>query len=435
MKYKYLTIITALITGIVLTFYLMFLIRFDSYEESGPVKVYYADNISAAHHELINKFNAIYTGKIEVVPIDLPFSKFSTNERKELLARSLRSKTEKIDIFAVDLIWVPRFAKWAESLDQLYERVDTSIFLQPSISTCRFNNEYVAFPLYLDIGIMYYRKDIIDRLPDADKINKELKNSITWEDFVKLSKRVHFKNKPFFVFPGEEYEGFMCTIIELLNTQNPNLFSNKQVDLSGKEAKKALQFLYDLVHKYHISPKEIIHFKENNAYKYFVENDGVFLRGWPSFDKDYKNIPRSDNKPIKYEKAALPHFAGTNEGSVYGGWDLMVSKWSNHKKEAKIFLNFLLRPKNQEILWKTGGYLPTLKSFYSNKEIYKEYPDLVYLKDRLNHGIFRPFREDYTRISDIISYYFNEVIEGNYTVDDALKFTNSDIKSGKIIIK
>jgi multiple sugar transport system substrate-binding protein len=32
-----------------------------------------------------------------------PFQKFSTNERKELLTRSLRSKSDRIDIFSVDL--------------------------------------------------------------------------------------------------------------------------------------------------------------------------------------------------------------------------------------------------------------------------------------------------------------------------------------------
>jgi multiple sugar transport system substrate-binding protein len=33
-------------------------------------------------------FNSRNKGRIEVVPVNLPFEKFTTNERKELLARS-----------------------------------------------------------------------------------------------------------------------------------------------------------------------------------------------------------------------------------------------------------------------------------------------------------------------------------------------------------
>ncbi len=66
-----------------------------------------------------------YKGKIKVEAINLPFIKFSTNERKELLTRSLRSKSDKLDVFTIDLIWSSRFAKWAEPLDKYITPEDT----------------------------------------------------------------------------------------------------------------------------------------------------------------------------------------------------------------------------------------------------------------------------------------------------------------------
>ena len=86
--------------------------------ESQLVIIKYADNISPAHQTVVNNFNKEYEGRIKVETINLPFTKFSTNERKELLTRSLRSKSDKLDLFAIDLIWSARFAKWAESLDK-----------------------------------------------------------------------------------------------------------------------------------------------------------------------------------------------------------------------------------------------------------------------------------------------------------------------------
>ena len=89
--------------------------------QSNPVsKLYYVDNISKAHQSVIDGFNKEYKNRIEVIPVNIPFEKFTTNERKELLARSLRSHSDRIDIFAVDLIWGARFAKWAYPLNSFF---------------------------------------------------------------------------------------------------------------------------------------------------------------------------------------------------------------------------------------------------------------------------------------------------------------------------
>jgi multiple sugar transport system substrate-binding protein len=98
--------------------YSLFSFNLSSSVESKLVIIKYADNISPAHQTVVDNFNLEYNGRIKVETINLPFTKFSTNERKELLTRSLRSKSDKLDLFAIDLIWSARFAKWAESLDK-----------------------------------------------------------------------------------------------------------------------------------------------------------------------------------------------------------------------------------------------------------------------------------------------------------------------------
>ena len=118
---------------------------------------------------LIDRFNDNYKDEIEVIPINLPFSKFSTNERKELLARSLRSKSDLIDVFAVDLIWSARFAKWVHPLDNLLDSSDLNNLLSYSLESCYYKGNLVAVPLYIDVGLMYYRKDLIKKYPDSQQ--------------------------------------------------------------------------------------------------------------------------------------------------------------------------------------------------------------------------------------------------------------------------
>ncbi len=114
LKNKYGLLFTLFIFSLVLLLiYNLFSLNRDRLDQREAVKIYFADNMSKAHLTLIDRFNRLHKDEIEIVPIDLPFSKFTTNERKELIARSLRDKDSRIDIFAVDKIWVPRFAKWA----------------------------------------------------------------------------------------------------------------------------------------------------------------------------------------------------------------------------------------------------------------------------------------------------------------------------------
>jgi ABC-type glycerol-3-phosphate transport system substrate-binding protein len=144
------------------------------FRESGVSKVYFADHISPAHTAVIELFNRTHAGRIEVIPVDLNFSKFSTNERKELLARSLRSKSDRLDVFSVDYIWTPRFAKWCVDLNPYVPAAAQRNIIPPAIRSCVYTDRLVAMPLYIDIGVMYYRTDVIGRLPNAAEIDRKL---------------------------------------------------------------------------------------------------------------------------------------------------------------------------------------------------------------------------------------------------------------------
>ncbi len=49
-------------------------------EEAKVTTLYFADNLSAAQQTIIDRFNAQYRGSLQVVPVNLPFTKFSTNK-------------------------------------------------------------------------------------------------------------------------------------------------------------------------------------------------------------------------------------------------------------------------------------------------------------------------------------------------------------------
>ena len=170
----YISIITILFAVLLFLFYYLMTFKFRNLREDTIVEIYYADNISPGHQQLIDSFNEINKNRIKVTPIDLPFSKFSTNERKELFTRSLRSKSKKLDVFAVDLVWVHRFAKWSEPLDDYLSDSEISQFQEFALQSCYYNNTLAALPMFSDISIMLYRDDLLKEHQDYEAVIEKL---------------------------------------------------------------------------------------------------------------------------------------------------------------------------------------------------------------------------------------------------------------------
>lgn len=434
-KIFYVILSTILVTVFILFTFVFSPGGFNSNNSTKLKTIYYVDHISSAHQKVIDLFNERNKGSIKVETINLSFEKFSTNERKELLARYLRSKNNRIDIFSVDQIWVPRFAKWGVPLNKILDSSEVNNIIPQALETCIYNDSLVAVPLYIDIGLMFYRDDLLRNQPDYLQLVEKLKNSITWDDFIELSKRFKNKLNPFYTFQADDYEGLICSFAELMaNQNNPMINKEDKVLIDSPEGKKSLQLLVDLVNKYNISPQKVSFLRENESFRFFAEKDGLFLRGWPSMIDDENEFLSKDER-ANIKVVPLPHLKNSNPKMVFGGWNLMISKFSDKKPEVIKFAKFLLSEESQKIMYQEGKYLPINKTLYSDINLTKKYPDLTYFNELYQFGVHRPFLEDYTNVSDILSYYLNRAIKKEISVDEALKEATKKINEKVILVK
>lgn len=399
-----------------------------------PVQVYFADNISSGHQMAIDIFNERHRGSMEIVPVNLPFEKFTTNERKELLARSLRSKSTRIDVFSVDHVWVPRFAKWAEPLDSYLAPEELSSVLPQALQSCQFDSLLVSLPLYIDIGVMYYRSDIIRRLPDAETIEMKLRESITWEELLGLQSRLGYRNRPYYVFQAKDYEGLMCNFFEILSSKDPLAVSRDGMSLDTESAKATLEFMKSLITTLQTSPEEVTGFDEQVSYQYMLDHDAVFLRGWPNFVESFRRTYPDSQKLGSIVQAALPHFAGKPACSVFGGWNLMISRYTEKKQEAIEFIRFLQSEEIQRLLFEREGYIPVNRLVYDNAQYLEQHADLAYNRELIERGFHRPAEEEYTRKSDILSFYIHEALVGNVSVPEAISRSSEMIRSKAMLL-
>lgn len=248
-------LITILVSIISIFFFFYLQSQINLFPDNTVKKLYYIDNISKAHLKIIEKFNQKYKNEIEIIPVNLPFYHFTTNDRKEILTRSLRSRSDGIDIFAVDLIWIPRFAKWGYSMENYFDEKVLSGVNEKALKVCYHEGNLVAFPLFLDVGVLYYRKDLIRSLPDGSTIEKKIQNSLTWSEFINLGKNFHSMKNPYYIFTGGNFEGMLCCYHEMLsNDESNNIFNKNSIDLNTKASKRALQQLVDFIYNYKFSP-------------------------------------------------------------------------------------------------------------------------------------------------------------------------------------
>ncbi len=396
-------------------------------------EIYFADRMTTAHKILIDEYNKLNKGKVKVIPIDFPNEDFSTNEKKEVLARSLRGRGDGIDVFAVDIIWVQRFAKWCEPLDKYFTKKEKDGFINEALESCYCDGEMVAAPLDLVLGVMYYRKDLVKKMKNSNEILKKINNSISWSDFIKLKYKCGL-NYPFYIFPGADYEGLICNYYNILLSLKPDYFKTNGFNFETIQAEKSLELLVNLVNKDQLSPAQVSQFTEISSYKYFIKHNGIFLWGWTSFDKDFNNYPVFKNRQNDLRKAPMPHFKGEKPASIVGGWDIMISKFSDKKKEAVDFIKFLLKKKSQDTFFEKSAYDPVIKSFYQDSVYLKKFPELIFHKQLLQGSVHRPSHIEYTKYSKILSYYINKAIKKEIPVIEALKKSGKAIQLDKLIL-
>lgn len=433
-KIFYIIISTILVAVFILLIFVFSLSNLDSQSSSTYKTIYYVDHISTAHQKVIDNFNERYKGTIKVETINLSFEKFSTNERKELLARYLRSKNEHIDVFTVDQIWVPRFARWAVPLNDLLDSSEVNNIIPNALHTCFYKDTLVAVPHYIDIAVMFYRDDLLKQVPGYESIVDELNSSITWESFIKLNTRINSRGRPFYIFQADDYEGLLCAFTDLMANQNNPIIDNNNILVNSPEGKKSLQLLTDLVRKNKISPFEVTNLKENESFKYFAENNAFFLRGWSSMYDDRLEYFSGNDKAV-LKMAPVPHFNNTSPKAVYGGWNLMISRFSDKIPEVLKFVRFLLSEESQKIMFEGGAYLPTIKTIYNDSAFVNRNKDIRFFNELYKTGVHRPFLKEYTNVSDILSYYLNRAIKGEIKIEDALSEAEQKIKENTVLIK
>ena len=131
-------------------------------EISGEITFVSANDQTGALDEMIESFNQVYPNVV-VNHESLPGA---SDDIKESLMTSLAAGDSSPDVFECDIIWVSQFAAagWLADVTDDIEPIKDQ-YLGGPLSTVYYNDRAYAYPDYTDVGLLYYRSDLIDTPP------------------------------------------------------------------------------------------------------------------------------------------------------------------------------------------------------------------------------------------------------------------------------
>ena len=353
-----------------------------------------------------------------------------TDQRRQGLLIPLKSKQADPDIFLMDVAWIAQFAAsgWLERLDHFCteDRMDCQVFFEKVIHLAdRFDGDLVALPLYIDAGLLYYRRDLLEKYGYH-------RPPLTWKELVDCSRHIQGmmrkENPEFFgfVWQGAQYEGLVCNFLEFAGSNGGGIvIRDGRIGLRTFENIESTRFMYDLIHNYGISPPNTFtEMKEEEVRIFFQQGKALFARNWPYAWPLYQ----AEGSRVKDRVgiAPLPHFSSGESISTLGGWHIGISRYSDAKSLSWKFVRFAVSFDAQKRLAMGLGWNPARRDVYEDQEVLQEMPHFATLGEVFQNAAPRPNLPYYSQISEVLQEHLNAILAGKSSPEKGLEEAESE---------
>jgi trehalose/maltose transport system substrate-binding protein len=340
----------------------------------------------------------------------------SSTQIHDLLTQKLKNRDPRLDVFFMDTIWPAEFASagWALPLDRYFTAAERDKFLPAPISANQYRGQIFGVPLFIDAGVLYYRKDLLGKFGLAPPR--------TWPELVEAAKSILAREKGSGLvgFSGQfkQYEGLICNMMEYILSGGGALWDEKRMvsALHEPAALEAVRFVRDRIIG-EISHRGVLSYEEPESLALFTQGLAIFHRNWP-YAWSVANDPAHSKIAGKVGITPLPSFSGGKGVAALGGWQLGVSRFSTKPDIAWRFVAFMTSEQIQKRIGLATGRAPTRTALYEDAELTGKMPQLRSLLDTFKQAVPRPTTPVYVPLSNIMQRYFSSV----------LALPNTDIK-------
>jgi trehalose/maltose transport system substrate-binding protein len=260
-------------------------------------------------------------------------------DQLDLVRKLLRQGSSSPDVDGVDVIWPGVLSEELMDLKP-YLATDLSSINADIVASYTVKGKLVAVPYHSDIGVLFYRKDLLRRYGYRAPPR-------TWGELEQMAARIQQGErargqKEFwgFIWPGAAGEGLTCNALEWQISEGGGrvIEADGTISVNNPDAIRSWQRAAHWIGR--ISPRSVTSLQEWDAINDFYNvGTSAFLRGWA---RTY--LLRVRDTPSIREKIGMTSVpAGKNaQAATLGGFGLGISRSSRHPTEALQLVQFLL---------------------------------------------------------------------------------------------
>lgn len=347
------------------------------------------------------------------VRVDMQVIPGASDLAHQLLVTALGAGSADLDVFVLDVIWVAELARagWLADLSEAFppERVRAEFLAGPAEAVIR-DGRTRAVPWFADVGLLYYRTDLVPRPPR------------TYAELERAARAATAREAGLagFVWQGRQYEGLSCNFFEALWGRGGEALDGERLVLDTPAARGALASLRALVER-GVSPPSVLVAAEDEARRLFQEGRAVFMRNWPYAWP----LLHEAGSPVrgKVGVAPLPSEDGTATPGVLGGWQLGVSAAATPARRAAAarLVRHLTSPDANLVLALAYGRNPARRAAYEDRRLVEGSPFIAGLLPHLDRARPRPVTPYYMLVSDALQGELSAAASGLRSPAEALR--------------
>ncbi len=327
------------------------------------------------------------------------------NERLALYQTLLAAESQDIDIFQIDVIWPAILASHLLDLGELLAAELRDDQFPVLIENDTVDGKLVAVPWFVDAGLLYYRKDLLE------KYGKEIPAS--WAELAETAKGIMDaegdKDLQGYVWQGRAYEGLTCNALEWIASYGGGGIVDQDgaITIDNPQAAKALATAKGWIGT--ISPQGVLAYGEEESRGVFQSGNAIFMRNWPYAWA----LANAEDSPVKGKVGVtvLPQGDGpqARHAATLGGQHLAVSRYSAYPVEAADLVRYLTAAPEQKRRALEGSFNPTLRSLYEDPELLAANPFYRDFLPILDSAVARPSTVTSRRYNQLSSAFVRTV--------------------------
>jgi multiple sugar transport system substrate-binding protein len=364
--------------------------------------------------ELLREFEARHPG-VRVKPESLSWN---SDDQHQFFVINLEGRGRAFDVMMLDVVWVAEFARagWLLDLSPWVSREELAPHFPSTVEPATWNGGVWALPWLMNVGMLYYRADLLER--------HGLAPPRTWEELVAQTTRVRAAERDprldGVVWQGRQYEGLTVNALEALWANGARVLGEDGTPLPEPErAADALALMRRLIVS-GVSPSWVTAADEELSRRHFGDGRAVFLRNWPYA----MDLFRQPGSPVrgKVGIAPLPGRAGGAPGvGSSGGAHLGVDRRTRHPELAAALVRFLAGAAAQKAMSVRGALNPTRMALYHDPDVVRAHPDFPVIHDLMLRARPRPVTPFYLMLSTTLQPEFSAALVGVKTPAQAVR--------------